>query len=369
MTIHPITVPQWGFAMESGVVAGWHVAPGDTLNEGDEVVDLETTKIANVVESPVSGTVRRLVGQDGEDLPVGALLAVVTDDGETDAAVDDFVVAFQEKFAAEGPALAAGPEPEFADIDGRPIRFLRSGAESGTPIILVHGFGGDLDNFMFNRNELGAEHPLIALDLPGHGESGKDVGSGDLAMLAGALGGLIDHLGLGSAHIVAHSMGAAVAAKLAQARPEAFASLATICGACYGTAVSGAYLDGFITARRRKDLKPVAEMLFADTALVTRSMLEDLLIYKRKDGVTDALTAIRNAVFADDRAPDYGAALAALPVPVTAIWGTADAVVTPPETLPEALAAKPLPDAGHMAHMEAAAAVNEALLAHINSAD
>lgn len=368
MTIHPITVPQWGFAMESGVVSGWHIQPGDTVKEGDDVVDLETTKIANVVESPVSGTVRRLVGEEGQDLPVGALLAVVTDDAEADAAVDDFVVAFQEKFAAEGPALAVGPEPEFADIEGRSLRFLRSGAESGIPVLLIHGFGGDLDNFMFNRNELGAEYPLIALDLPGHGESDKDVGSGDLTVLSGAVSGLIDHLGLGQVHIVAHSMGAAVAAELAETRPGSLASVTTICGACYGNPVSGAYMDGFIAARRRKDLKPAAEMLFADKSLVTRAMLEDLLIYKRKDGVNDALTAIRNAVFADDRAPDYGAALAALPVPVTAIWGAADAVVTPPDTLPEPIAAHPIADAGHMAHMEAAAAVNSVLLDRLRAA-
>ena len=52
-------------------------------------------------------------------------------------------------------------------------------------------------------------------------------------------------------------------------------------------------LDGFVAAESRRDLKPVLQYLFADPALVSRSMVEDLLKYKRLDGVQAALRRVR----------------------------------------------------------------------------
>ena len=78
--IHSIVMPKWGLAMEEGTVTAWQIAEGAVIAKGQEIADIETSKIANVFESPVSGKVRRLVAPTGETLPVGALLAVVADD-------------------------------------------------------------------------------------------------------------------------------------------------------------------------------------------------------------------------------------------------------------------------------------------------
>jgi pyruvate dehydrogenase E2 component (dihydrolipoamide acetyltransferase) len=43
-------------------------------------------------------------------------------------------------------------------------------------MVLIHGFGGDLNNWLFNHEALAADREVYALDLPGHGESTKDVG-------------------------------------------------------------------------------------------------------------------------------------------------------------------------------------------------
>ena len=62
------------------MVAAWPVEEGDTIAKGQEIMDIETTKIANVFESPVAGMLRRRLVDDGETVPVGALLGVVADD-------------------------------------------------------------------------------------------------------------------------------------------------------------------------------------------------------------------------------------------------------------------------------------------------
>ena len=59
------------------------------------------------------------------------------------------------------------------------------------------------------------------------------------------------------------------------------------------------FLDGFATARRRRQIKPVLDALFADPALVTRRLVNEVLQYKRLDGVEDALAAIARNLVAD----------------------------------------------------------------------
>ena len=79
MPIQPIVMPKWGLAMEDGTLTKWSVAPGQSVAKGQEIADIETTKIANVFESPAEGVIRRLVAPEGQTLPVGALLAVIAD--------------------------------------------------------------------------------------------------------------------------------------------------------------------------------------------------------------------------------------------------------------------------------------------------
>ena len=88
--IKPIGMPKWGLAMTEGKVNAWLVAEGAEIATGDEILEIETSKITNVFESPVAGLLRRKVAGEGETLPVGALLGVVADADVTEAALDAF---------------------------------------------------------------------------------------------------------------------------------------------------------------------------------------------------------------------------------------------------------------------------------------
>ena len=75
--IQAITMPKWGLSMTTGKIVEIHVAEGDTLAKGDDVLDIDTDKIAGTLESSVAGPLRRLVASVGDELPIGAVLAVV----------------------------------------------------------------------------------------------------------------------------------------------------------------------------------------------------------------------------------------------------------------------------------------------------
>ena len=363
--IRPIVMPKWGLAMQEGMVARWLVEEGAEIKGGDEIVDIETSKIANVFESPVAGPLRRRLVGEGETVPVGALLAVVADASVPDAELDAWVARFQEEFAAHAAeASAAPPEPETLEAGGRRQRYLALGEGEGPPIVLIHGFGGDLNNWQFNQEALAEEQATYALDLPGHGGSSKSLqtGEGDAQALARAVIDFLDAKDIAKAHLVGHSLGGAVALALALDQPSRVASATLICSAGLGPEINMAFIEGFMQAKRRKQLQPVLEMLVADPAMVSREMIEDVLKFKRLDGVEGALNRIVAESFAGGRqALELRSRLAELSVPVQVIWGRQDRIlpVSHSEGLPPTVPVYVLDDAGHMAHMEKAAEVNE----------
>ncbi len=367
--IEAITMPRWGMTMTEGTVADWLVAEGDRVTAEDEVVEIETTKITNVMEAGRAGVVRKIVAHEGATVPVGALIAVVADE----AASEEEIAAFVEARAAAGPAQAeAAPEPpRTVDAAGRAINVVSRGGGAGLPAVLVHGFGGDLDNFLFNMEALGEARPVHGIDLPAHGNSSPDAGAGDLSTLAGVLAATLDALGIARAHLVGHSLGGAVATRLAADAPERVASLAVIAPAGFGPEIGADYVPEFLAADRRKAVKAVLGKLFAaGEEAVTKEMVAAVQHARRVDGAKAGLEAIAAAVFPGGRqAESVREVYAGLTVPRLAIWGETDRIVPPrdAEGLPGAV--EILKGAGHMPHMEAAASVNRLLAAHLSAAE
>jgi len=232
-------------------------------------------------------------------------------------------------------------------------------------ILLVHGYGGDRNSWLFLQEPLAAKYRVYALDLPGHGTSAKDVGEGTLGVLAGAVTGVLDALGAGRAHLVGHSMGGAVALAVAARDPGRVASLTLIAPSGFGSEINAGYLRGFADAKTRRELKPVVGQLFADESLVTRQLVDDLLAYKRLDGVDEALHALLSTLLDGDvQRGDSAASLAAVggTVPVTVVWGRADQVIPAAQAESVAGAVRCVIDgAGHMPQMERPAEVQAAI--------
>ena len=112
---------------------------------------------------------------------------------------------------------------------------------------------------------------------------------------------------------------------------------------------------------RRREAAEVLGLLVDDPALVSRSMVEDVLRYKRLDGVSAALAQIAEAWFAGGRQSiDLTNRIAALTMPVQLVWGRNDRII--PVAHAEALAARMpvhiIESAGHLPHMEKAGEVN-----------
>ena len=73
----PLVMPKMSMTMETGEVVGWRVSVGDTIAAGDVVCEVLTDKVDMEVESPVGGTVARIVAGAQETVPVGQPLAFI----------------------------------------------------------------------------------------------------------------------------------------------------------------------------------------------------------------------------------------------------------------------------------------------------
>ncbi|MFB3079096.1 MAG: biotin/lipoyl-containing protein, partial [Lysobacterales bacterium] len=132
--VYPVTVPKWGIEMQEGTIIGWHASEGNEITRGDELIDIETDKIVNTLEAPISGVLRRRLVGEGETLQVGALLGVIAPADIDDHAIDEFIAGFNPAdtasshevrgTAAKSAQLEFAPqptEPSAASVEPAPM--------------------------------------------------------------------------------------------------------------------------------------------------------------------------------------------------------------------------------------------------------
>ena len=104
------------------------------------------------------------------------------------------------------------------------LSILRAGA--GEPMICIHGLGGTKASFLPTVAALADRHRVIALDLPGFGESDKPIAAAyDAPYFARSVTGLMDALDIESAHVVGNSLGGRVAIEVGLLDPGRVRSL------------------------------------------------------------------------------------------------------------------------------------------------
>ena len=148
--ITAVTMPKWGIEMTEGAITAWNIAIGQQANKGDPLLDVETEKIVNQVESPGDGVLRRILAHAGDTRPVGELIGVLAAATVPDAEVDAFVAAFRgarvnfepESGATAAASAAADSPADAGDSEQRVSPIARRLAERlGVNLSKVQGTG------------------------------------------------------------------------------------------------------------------------------------------------------------------------------------------------------------------------------------
>jgi pimeloyl-ACP methyl ester carboxylesterase len=111
-------------------------------------------------------------------------------------------------------------------VDGQPWPYLEGGPADGEPVVLLHGFGGDKDNWPIYARRLTDRFLVVAPDLPGFGENSREIGV-DYGTVAQAerVRDFLDALQIETCHLGGSSMGGFIALRFAIDFPERLRSL------------------------------------------------------------------------------------------------------------------------------------------------
>ncbi|WP_373387959.1 alpha/beta fold hydrolase [Pseudomonas alcaligenes] len=121
----------------------------------------------------------------------------------------------------------AGLEPRTVQVEGLTIHYYEGGPAEGEPLLMLHGFGANRDNWLrFARHF--KDYRVIAPDLPGFGESSKPDINYDVASQTERLHAFAKTLGLTRLHLIGNSMGGHIAALYAARHPEQILSVALL---------------------------------------------------------------------------------------------------------------------------------------------
>ena len=272
--IFPVSMPKWGMTMEEGKVTDWLISEGGAVNEGDEIVEIETDKISNVVESQTSGILARQLVAEGSTYKVGSLIGVIIEGDVEEDEIDNFIRKFETEEKIKKESEEATNKTEKIQVGNLELNFLEVLCEKPEEetIVFVHGFGGDLNSWSYNQVELSTNFNTISLDLPGHGGSALEVDSGNVSELSEILISLFEKKEINQAHLVGHSLGGAISLLMAYKKPEIFKTLTLICPVLPGFKTNTEFLEGFIYADSRKQMRNVVSELYANPKVVNRNL-------------------------------------------------------------------------------------------------
>ncbi len=227
--------------------------------------------------------------------------------------------------------------------DGVRIAYLDTGPADATPIVLVHGFASNTRVNWVSTGWVdaltGAGYRVVSIDNRAHGASEgphdpEVYGTG--THMAEDVRRLMDHLGIGRAHVMGYSMGAWITGHLAVRHPERLRS-AIFGGLAY------AMVEGL------KGQTAIAEALEAESDADVTS--KKALAYRAFAKQTGSDLLALAACMRGSRQPVEKTGLMALDLPVLIAVGTRDDVAGSPEALAEIIPGAeylPIPDRDHM---------------------
>ncbi|MHB8767132.1 MAG: alpha/beta fold hydrolase, partial [Deferrisomatales bacterium] len=384
--IAPVYVPRWGVTMEEATVVAWHARLGERVAKGQDLVELETEKMVNVVPAPGDGVLQEVLVPEGDVARVGDLLGVVAEAGEAYDLAElrrprdaGGAAAAVRRERARAPAQATargrvraspaarrlaeplgldlagvegtGPEGSVgradveravaeavgptleegtADAGGVRLHYLAAGG-AGTglrcrpvPVVLVHGLAGSTALWQLNLTALAARQRVIALDLPGHGLSDKPPADYSVGFFAQTLGAFLAAQGLDRVFLVGHSLGGHACLRLALDDPDRVAGLVLVASGGLGGEPNLDSLEPLLAGLGREAVVRMLRALFHDPALATGAMAEATLRLLSQPG---AWEAVASAASLGRRDGSEAARLGALRLPVLLAWGAEDAIV------------------------------------------
>ena len=212
------------------------------------------------------------------------------------------------------------PELQSTTVFGRKICYYDIG--SGPLLVLVHGLGGDADQWAYCFQALSATHRIVALDLLGFGRSDKPNITYRIAGFVEVLEAFLKALGIGRASFLGHSLGGWIVAAFALQFSDEVDSLVLNDAAGIASGAIKPPVDLNISTRAH--MREMLESMFYNKTLVTDDLVD--LAYslhlERGDGST--IRSVLETFSSRDEKLDHN--ISGLKAPTLVLWGEQDAL-------------------------------------------
>lgn len=161
-------------------------------------------------------------------------------------------------------AFAGDGESQYAKLDGAKIHYKSYGKGSDA-LVLVHGWGCNLDHWRDQISDFSKRNRVIALDLPGHGQSDKPELSYTIDLFAHAIDAVLREAKVERAVVVGHSMGTPVARQFYRRYPQKTAAIVIVDGGLrpFGTKEMR---EQFLAMFRAPNYKETSKQMLAQMA-------------------------------------------------------------------------------------------------------
>ncbi len=415
-----LRLPRLGETMEEGIVVTWNLSEGESFERGDTLLEVETDKMVAEVPALESGTLLEILVEEQTKVKVGDILALIDPSDKTSRKIEiptkteqalsqntpeplpasndssqflahdenlgliraipgarrlakrhgidlktvsgtgpagriqrsDVVKAFQNKPEVASPKQSFGPQ-----LGPGGVRFLRRGKQGGTPVVLLHGFASDLHSWRLIHGPLSRHRDVIAIELPGHGESRDWQKTGGVQALAEHLEQVIIELELGEVDLVGHSLGGAIAVYLASQQTNMVRRLTLLAPVGFGTEINLSAVEPFTEELAESEIKLSLSRLFYDLKWVSQDLIDAT---KKNFGNSTRRVQARDllkSIFpSGSQEWDGQSLLCKLNQPVRILWGEEDTIlpIRHLNGLPGWVAQHRLSKVGHVPQIEAA---------------
>lgn len=134
-----VVMPALGMAQETGTLIQWLKAPGDSVDKGEPLMEVETDKATVEIEAPASGVLASVTAKAGDVVPVGQRIALILAPGEREEP------AASPQTPPSGPAAAPASQPQSAParVAATPVA-ARLAAEHNLDIAQIKPGGGSV---------------------------------------------------------------------------------------------------------------------------------------------------------------------------------------------------------------------------------
>ncbi|MBW4034750.1 MAG: acetoin dehydrogenase dihydrolipoyllysine-residue acetyltransferase subunit [Proteobacteria bacterium] len=401
-----IILPRVDMDMETGRIARWLVASGAAVNQGDPLFEIETDKATMEIEAPASGTVHIFAEASDAAIKVASVVGEIRAPGEVAQAPPAPPTVPAEPVPNVAPTPAPNPAPPLslvpdvadaptmlratplarrqATLRGIDLRTLTGSGPRGRvlsrdidrqntahaappppasrhtnaigeTIVYLHGFASNAASWAPLRARCETDLPQLAIDLPGHGRTAP-LASATIAAMAAAVLAEIRQATTGPVHLVGHSLGGALAARLAGSGLLDVRSLLLIAPVGLGPEIDHDFIAGLLRARSEAGLRPWLHRLVSDPALIGRGMASAVLALTADHATASFLTALAADAFPDGtQSADWMFDAAALPMPTRIVFGRADRIIPSAQAarIDGAAGVSVLNGIGHMPQIEA----------------